>query len=539
MMHPNVSRLSAVLVLIVAFALPQAAMAGDTRDALRALVSQGPPPQVGGAALNDSALLAAFYRQRDYKPLWKGKDDVASLVRAIGNVTEDGLRPEDYHFAALSALASKTDPGKPEQAAALDLLATDALATLAIHLHYGKTDPRRFDPNWNISAPVKPEDLVTLVEQAAASGDVVGAVTGLAPHHWFYGQLKKALAAQRLHVAAGGWGTVEAGETLKPGMSDPRVPALRARLAASGEYTGAEPEDRNLYDDALVQAVERFQGLVGIDPDGAVGKRTVAELNKSAQQRVDQVRVNLERARWVLNQLGPEFIVVNISGFHLYVMKDGAPVWDTRVVVGKTYRQTPMFKSNMRTVVLNPTWTVPPTILRQDLLPKIAKKPSYLAAHNMSVVDSSGRAVDPATLDWNEMRRRFPYSLVQGPGPDNALGQVKFLFPNDHAIYLHDTPHKEGFARADRAGSSGCIRVENPMTLAYYLLAGDKDWPKERIDAVLASGKTQNIALKKTMPVVIMYWTTQLDRNGTMHFFPDLYNRDPPLLRALGSENKA
>ena len=526
-------------LLLVTTSLPATA-AGDTRAALQAVASplaDGRAIKIGEATIGSPVLLASFYQQRDYKPLWTGKDEVKALLGAIGSVSEDGLRPQDYHQAALAALLAETDRGNPEQAAHLDLLATDALARLAIHLHYGKTDPRTFDGNWNISAPIKPDDYLKLLIEVSATDDKVAAVKELAPHHWFYGQLKKALAAQRAYAAQGGWGTVGTGETLKPGMTDPRVPGLRARLAVSGEYTSAAPTDPNLYDDTLVQAVERFQELHGIDPDGAIGKKTVSELNVTAQQRVDQLRLNLERARWVLNQLGPEFIIVNISGFHLYVMKDGVPVWDTRVVVGKTYRQTPMFKSNMRTIVLNPTWTVPPTILKQDLLPKLAKDPSYLASHNMMVTDSSGAVVDPSGINWNDARRRFPYNLVQGPGPDNALGQVKFLFPNDHAIYLHDTPHREGFSRADRAASSGCIRVENPLALAAYLLADDKDWPKERVDQVLADGKTQSIVLKHTMPVVIMYWTAQLDRDGTMHFFPDLYDRDPPLLRALGPDS--
>jgi len=197
-----------------------------------------------------------------------------------------------------------------------------------------------------------------------------------------------------------------------------------------------------------------------------------------------------------------------------------------------------MFKSNMRTVVLNPTWTVPPTILKQDLLPKLAKDPSYLASHNIAVVDAAGAEVDPGTIDWQQARRRFPYNLVQRPGEDNSLGRVKFLFPNEHAVYLHDTPNRALFERADRAASSGCIRIENPMMLADYLLAGDAEWPKERVEEVLATGHTQNIVLKHTIPVVIMYWTAQLDRDGTMRFFPDLYNRDTPLLRALGAERR-
>lgn len=531
-------RLFTALVLVSA-SLTGLAAAAEIQDVLRTLapsIAASRAPRIGDATLAEPALLAALYAQRDHKPLWTDKDELKTLTSAIAAVTGDGLLPEDYHLPALTALIAATDGRDPEQAARLDLVATDALARLAIHLHYGKTDPRAFDPNWNISAPTKPADFLKLVAEVTARDDMVAAAKDLAPHHWFYGQLKKALAAQRAYVAEGGWGTVDAGETLKPGMTDPRVAGLRARLAASGEYTATTPADANLYDDDLAAAVKRFQELHGIDPDGAVGKRTVSELNIPAQQRVDQIRLNLERARWVLNQLGDEFIVVNISGFHLYVIKGGVPVWDTRVVVGRTYRQTPMFKSNMRTVVLNPTWTVPPTILKQDMLPKIARDPSYLASHNIAVVDAGGAEVDPGTIDWQQARRRFPYNLVQRPGDDNSLGRVKFLFPNEHAVYLHDTPNRALFDRADRAASSGCIRVENPMALADYLLAGDADWPKERVEEVLAAGQTQNIILKHTMPIVIMYWTAQLDRDGTMRFFPDLYSRDPPLLRALGTE---
>jgi murein L,D-transpeptidase YcbB/YkuD len=526
-------------LLLVTAPFPATATTGDTRAALQALASplaDGRAAKIGGTTIGAPALLASFYQQRDYQPLWTGKDEVKALLGAIGSVSEDGLRPEDYHQTALTALLEATDRTHPEQAARLDLLATDSLARLAIHLHYGKTDPRAFDGNWNISAPIKPDDYLKLLMKVAAHDDKAAAAKDLAPHHWFYGQLKKALAAQRAYAAEGGWGTVGAGETLKPGMTDPRVVGLRSRLAASGEYTATAPEDVNLYDDTLVQAVKRFQELHGMDPDGAIGKKTLSALNVTAAERVDQVRLNLERARWVLNQLGPEFIIVNISGFHLYVMKDGLPVWDSRVIVGRDYRQTPIFKSNMRTIVLNPTWTVPPTILKQDILPKLAKDRSYLAAHNMAVVDGGGAEVDPASIDWHQARRHFPYNLVQRPGDDNSLGRIKFLFPNEHAVYLHDTPNRLLFERADRAASSGCIRLENPMALADYLLADDPEWPKERVTEVLAAGKTQNIVLKHTMPVVIMYWTAQLDRDGTMRFFPDLYNRDPPLLRALGTD---
>ena len=519
------------------FFLVSPAFAKADSDAVKAALiawseAQKPAPKAESTPLDSPGVIAAFYAKRDHKPVWTSEASAASLIEAIAGTREHGLRPEDYHLQAILTLRGRERDAA--EAAQYDLLLTQAAAKLAAHMHYGKTDPRKFDRNWNISAPVTQDDLLRLLTAVAEAGKPGEVLEKSAPQHWFYESLKFTLALQRKAVADGGWGTVDAGETLKPGMDDPRVKGLRARLKASGDYKGEA--DGTVYDDELVAAVKRFQELHGIDPDGAIGKRTLAELNVTAGQRVDQVRVNLERARWVLNQLGDEFIVVNIPGFHLYIMKDGQPVWNTRVIVGKPYRQTPMFKSNMRTVVLNPTWTVPPTILKQDVLPKIAKDPGYLASHNMKVIDSSGTALQPDAIDWQEARRRFPYSLVQQPGPENSLGRVKFLFPNEHAVYLHDTPNRGLFSRADRAASSGCIRVENPMQLADYLLKDDKDWSKEKVEAALAAGKTQNISLKRTIPVVLMYWTTQMDRDGTLHFFPDLYDRDPPVLRALGPE---
>jgi murein L,D-transpeptidase YcbB/YkuD len=523
------------VLLALCLALAGQAEARELRDALveqTAAIAEGRSMRIDGVTLARPALVARFYAGREHRPLWNDPARLAGLLRATAAVEQDGLRPDDYQPRQIAALAAAVD-GDPERAARLELLATDALARLATHLRHGKTDPRAFDADWNISAPRTDDDALALLAGTAEAPDPAAAVAALAPDHWFYGQLRKALALQRAAASAGGWGTVAPGDTLKPGMTDPRVAALRARLAASGDHAAAPPDDPNLYDPALESSVKRFQTLHGIDPDGAVGRRTLAELNVGPERRADQVRVNLERARWVLNDLGPQFIIVNIPGFHLYVVEDGVPVWTTRVVVGRAYRQTPMFKSTMRSIVLNPTWTVPPTILREDVLPKLAKDPSYLTAQNMRVVDANGTVLDPASIDWSQARRRFPYALVQQPGAQNALGRIKFQFPNEHAVYLHDTPNKAIFERADRAASSGCIRVENPMALAEYLLAGDPDWPRSKVDAAIETGRTQSVVLKRRVPIVLMYWTAQMDRDGTMHFYPDLYDRDPPVLRAL------
>ncbi|MBI1182409.1 MAG: L,D-transpeptidase family protein, partial [Alphaproteobacteria bacterium] len=461
---------SFLLAVVVAFLAPTAALAVSASDVAAAIeartatLASGKSLEVGGERLDAPDLLAAFYARRHFAPAWSDADKVSGLLHAIGKVSADGLRPEDYHSQAIISLEAAAGAHDADWFALRDLLLTDALAKLADHLRYGKLDPRQFYKGWNISGDIPEDETLALVARVVASDDVEQAVAALAPDHWFYTALKFALGLERSREAEGGWGTVPAGASLKPGMTDPRVPALRSRLQISGDYQPDHPADPDLYDGAIVEAVKRFQERHGLDGDGVVGARTVAALNVTAAQRVDQLRVNLERARWVLNRLGREFIIVNIPGFHLYVMKDGQPVLDERVVVGRTYRQTPMFKSAVKTIVLNPTWTVPPTILKNDVLPKIARDPGYLAAQNMVVVDANGTRLDPAAIDWQRARHGFPYSIVQQPGPENALGRIKFLFPNPYSVYLHDTPHRELFAKTVRTFSSGCIRIEKPMS---------------------------------------------------------------------------
>ena len=248
----------------------------------------------------------------------------------------------------------------------------------------------------------------------------------------------------------------------------------------------------------------------------------------TAEAHVGKIRANLERARWVLYDPESEFLVVNIAGFTLYLLRRGEVVWRTRVQVGRPYRQTPIFKAEMTYLVVNPTWTVPPGILRNDIVPAVRRNPDYLASRNIEVYDQNDLLVDPATVDWS--RRSFPYRFVQKPGPDNALGRVKFMFPNEHAVYLHDTPSRDLFDRDSRAFSSGCIRVEHPFELAEQLLGARA---RERLDAVVASGRTQTVFLEKPMTVMLLYWTVEPDAEGRVTFLPDVYERDAGVIAAL------
>ena len=282
--------------------------------------------------------------------------------------------------------------------------------------------------------------------------------------------------------------------------------------------------------------VRRFQARHNLTADGILGARTREAMNVPVGTRIDQLRLSLERARWVLEDTAGEVVVVNVAGYEVFAARNGTPFWRRRAVVGTQARETPIFKGSMTYLDLNPTWTVPPTILREDLLPKVRRDPGVLARQNMTVLDRNGRAVNPATINWQAVGNRPPYTFRQGPGPNNALGRIKFMFPNPHSIFLHDTPARGLFEQAERNFSSGCIRVEDPLSLAEIVLGEPARWNRSTLEAVIAGGKTRTLRLPKPWPVLILYWTAELDGEGRVRFLPDRYRRDPALLQALDGD---
>ena len=262
-----------------------------------------------------------------------------------------------------------------------------------------------------------------------------------------------------------------------------------------------------------------------------IGPTTVAAMNVPVSSRIDQIRVNLERARWVQRDLPLDFVLVDIAGFRAYLVRGGTVAWSARVQVGKAYRETPVFRDRIEHVVLNPTWTVPPSILREDIIPQARKDPDIIRRKGLKVLDHGGGEIDPRAVNWSA--ERFPYVLRQDPGPDNALGRVKVMFPNEHHVYLHDTPHQELFERSERAASSGCIRVERPLELTELLLSGTEGWDRARIDQVIASNRTTQVDLGRPIPVLILYWTADMMDGATVAFRNDLYGRDAPVLSTL------
>ncbi|SDF45433.1 Murein L,D-transpeptidase YcbB/YkuD [Dyella sp. 333MFSha] len=504
-------------------------------QAIYARVQQMAPIQGSPISRQDAALgkaLADFYMQRHYTAAWTDDSNVQQLLGGLASVDADGLLPEDYHLSELKALAESPDRASatPEKKADFDMAASSAYITALVQLARGKVDPVRLDPTWNFdAAAIDPQQGMSMLQTSVDERSVDQAFAMARPQNPLYAKLRDALAQLRTTAAQGGWPGVPEGPTLKPGMKDARVEALRARMVAGG-YLDPTLAHGHHFDNALADAVKRFQADQYLDADGSVGAGTLASLNVPVQDRISQVRANLERARWLLHSLQGTFVVVDVAGYKISFYRDGNPVWKSRVQVGKPYRSTPIFRSQITYVTFNPTWTVPPTILKNDVLPKIRSNPSYLANNRIRVLDSAGNVVAASSVNWANPRG---ITLRQDAGPGNSLGQVVIRFPNSFAVYLHDTPHQELFSRAKRDTSSGCIRVEHPLDLVELLFNDPDKFSRQAIDERIATKKTQNVTLPTAVPVLLAYWTVDIADDGKLSYKPDIYDRDGPLVAAL------
>jgi murein L,D-transpeptidase YcbB/YkuD len=483
--------------------------------------------------------LEAFYAARDYKPIWTDVEGVndrgLELVAVIGGAGTDGLDPQAYRHQELIAML---DADSPSDLARVEILLSEALAWITQHLAKGRVDPALVE-RLNSLYPDGIDPQAVLSASVLAS-DLSAFVASYAPDQEEYRRLKQALADFRQFAAEGiVWPVLPEGDALKPDMQDARVPLLRESLIAHGELPADAPiaADPLLYDVTLQDAVKRFQIRHGLIDDAVVGKGTLAELNISITQRIEQIVLNLERRRWMAEDRGSSYIFVNLSDFQLKVVRDGRTVFTSAIVVGTAYNQTPVFSDEMEYLEFNPFWNVPPRIARNELLPKIKEDPGYLIANNFELLSGwSGEAsvVDPYAIDWSAMSAGdFAYKLRQRPGEGNALGRVKFMFPNQFDVYLHDTPARGLFAREVRAFSHGCMRVGDPLGLAEVVLAGEPGWDRARIDTIVASGKRTIVPLAHHLPVHVAYITAFVNKDGSVHFRRDVYGRDLSLAQAL------
>jgi murein L,D-transpeptidase YcbB/YkuD len=489
---------------------------------------------IANARIASFEFIPSLYKELGNQLAWTKPENVAALKDAVKRSWEDGLLSVDFHDKMVedSTAQDAGDPGAVDR----DIVLSDALVRLLYQLYFGKVSPNGLDANWNFARPALSDDPVKIIAASILEGNVAGLIEKAKLDHPFYRALKATLQAYTQYEVSGGWPQLPPGPAVKPGGTDPRIPLLRQRLAITGEYREVGNTQSDKLDDKIIEALRQFQKSHGLEADGALGPQTQLALNVSVHQRIEQIRVNLERARWVLRAIGEDMVAVNIAGFYLRVVLGGKPVWDTRVIVGQTYHQTPIFTEAMKHVVFNPDWTVPRSIVRNELFPKASANPGYLAANNY-VLTSGSDFVDPATIEWSQWTgATFPYGVVQRPGPKNALGLVKFLFPNKYSVYLHDTPGRNLFEKSGRTFSHGCIRVEDPLKLAEIVLANRSGWDRPRIDSAVATGKLTQVNLSKPLPVLLLYWTADPQFDGSARFYQDIYGRDARLLKALNSE---
>jgi L,D-transpeptidase YcbB len=520
--------------------------------------------RAGGEPVYESVVLPDFYERRLYRPAWSDEHgptrQVNDLVSALRGADLEGLRSQDYHLAAIEILlaAVRADARRggvtiPDRWAELDLLLTDAFLVYGSHLLAGRVNPETLKPEW--VANRRGADLGAVLETALASGDVAGTLAALAPPQQGFERLREALAYHRAVAARGGWPMIPAGPILRKGDHGPSVAALRERLRLGGDIEKIEvgdadlfddtvkPEDTELFDQALEQALERFQRRHGLTADGELNAATRTELNVSVERRVEQLELNLERWRWLPQDLGRRHIIVNIAAFELEVVEDEADALDMKVVVGLPYHHTPVFSATMRYLVLNPYWQVPRDIAVQEILPHLKRDPSYLARQEMKVFQDWGpevQEVDPATVNWSAIdTSAFPFRFCQDSGPINALGRVKFMFLNKFNVYLHDTPSRRLFDETQRDFSHGCIRIQEPIELALYLLRQDPYWNYDTLMRALDEAVDRSVPLPEPIPVHLLYWTAWADEDGTIQFRRDIYDRDAPLLAALQAPSPA
>ncbi len=467
----------------------------------------------------------AVYAQNNQLELWSDASYGALLVE-IDGLHAHGLTPEHYGLSRLKAVQ--------DDRAKRDRLATAAWLMAAAHLRGGKSDPVKIEPHWTLRP--QQADLNGLLASALETGRIAGSLDAFAPKQPIYTAMKAELVRLR-SVSDAGILQVEPGATLKSGDKGARIAQLRARLDQLGWLSGADAAATDdTFDPVLLGAVEGFQASEGLEADGVVGAATLRALNRGPAVRIEQLRVNMERFRWLPADLGRRHLRANIASFDVTAFENGKPARTHLTIVGKPFRATPVFSDEVEYIDFNPWWETPTSLARADKLPLFQRDPGAVSRLGFQVLDSSGKAVNASTINWNDYSRsNFPYRIRQAPGPLNALGQVKIMFPNSHNIYIHDTPSRGLFAQRQRAFSSGCLRTQEPLELAKWLLEETPGWNGARVDTAVASGNMTRATLSAKVPVHILYMTVVSDQAQGVRFLDDIYQRDGAVLTALNA----
>ena len=534
-------RIAPLLLALLLVASPSWA---DLRNELQAitehLLLDGQGHMPSGGIIYQPSIVEAFYAELDFQPAWQDRDQTSRALELLADSGRDGLDPADYHHPELMSLWAQRDLDWPERdraRARFDVLLTDGVILYVRHLLEGKSDPKQFDPSFNYQRiDFEPERVSAGLRKAIAEDSLADVIDRSRPSSSFYRQMMSALVHYRSLAARGHFRPIPSGVVLKPGQAHANIVPLRSRLNDLG-YLPPEATSSRAFDEQLVEAVKQFQTDHGLDVDGIVGRQSYDFLNMSYSARVDSLRVNMDRLRWVTQDVTDDFIVVNIAGYEMYYIRGMDLIWESSVMVGTIEHQTPIFTARLKYLEFNPIWTVPRSIIGRSLLPKFKANPQYAIDNNYHLYDRAGQQVDPLALNWSSYSiNNFPFRVVQQPGPHNALGRVKFIFPNRYAVYLHDTPARELFSRSARAFSSGCVRVKHPLQFAEVLLDDPDQWSLAQVRELVDSAKPQErVYLDRAVDVMLMYWTTSPTRGGKLQFHADVYGKDPATLAALNA----
>lgn len=482
----------------------------------------------------DQTPIKNIYKQRDYQPLWSDADGMLDrafdLLDVIANAENEGLNPSDYYLIKIKEYWTLDTQSASTH---LDLLLTAALLRYSNDVYSGRLNPLDLDIEWYIEK--KPLNIHSLFIEVASNKSIAKLLSELPPQHSGYQSLKKHLQDLRKLKSQGEWHRLQYAPILRTGKQHKQVIQLRQRLIITDDLAEESTVDIDIFDYRLAEAVKNYQARHGLTADSIVGPQTRRSLNTTIDERIRQIKINMERWRWMPRKLGKRYLMVNMTGFELYIMDNGSPVLTMPVIVGRSFRSTPSFSGLISQMEYNPYWTVPTNIVLEDMIPQQMKDPSYFNNKSIKLFRGWGenaREIDPLTVDWGNVDKdHFPYWLRQEPGEKNSLGRVKFLFSNPYEIYLHGTPDKYLFDRVVRTFSSGCIRVKDPVRLAAYLLNDGSQQREEEILSNIYLDTNHSVILPVATPIYLVYWTAWVDQDGRLNFRDDIYGRDSRLNR--------
>lgn len=508
-------------------------------------IQPGSSLNIRNQTLKSSDEIYSFYSKREFLEVWSSDGILTELAYElrfeIRQARFDGLNPSDYHLGLIDAFFKTFESNKKNQVSNdlaelvdLDLMLSDAFFQLASNLERGKVDPSLLKSTWGISQKAQKVNYSELLTISVEQGEIRRNLEKLYPNFTIYKRGREVIRAldEKSKSDSLTWKPVKIDKTIKVGESNNSIPTIRQRLQFWGYMGQYESEDPKMYDSSLFRGVKEFQRKNGMEPDGALGKNTIAGINNSPVDLMNRAAVNMERLRWLPDTVKEaEIILVNIANFRLDYINKRDTIFSSKVIVGQRYHASPIFSAPMSYIVFSPYWNIPNSIARNEIIPAVRKNSNYLSQKNMEVVTYSGQPVDLGSINWSQ--KPFPYMIRQRPGRGNSLGLVKFMFPNKYSVYIHDTPSRSLFDREDRALSHGCIRLQNPAEFAKLLLSDIPGWTEEKIQESMNRKSELIVNLNRKIPVVLVYLTFWADSKGQANFRQDIYDRDEEILKLL------